>query len=69
MLSFISVRFIVNQRPDVDPTTGTGGRLSWREACRPFVALSRRRRLRRAERDLECLDDHMLKDIGISRSE
>jgi uncharacterized protein YjiS (DUF1127 family) len=36
---------------------------------RLVATLGERRRLRRAERDLETLDDHMLRDIGIGRSE
>ena len=31
--------------------------------------MAERRRLRRATRELEAMDDHMLKDIGIGRSE
>ena len=34
-----------------------------------FAGLRAQRRLRRAERELETFDDHMLRDIGIGRSE
>ena len=48
-------------------------RLGWRRivlAVRSQVALmAHQRELRRAERQLESLDDHMLKDFGIGRSE
>ena len=49
------------------------GKIVWRlvaSAVSSFLlSMAERRRLRRATRELEAMDDHMLKDIGVGRSE
>jgi uncharacterized protein YjiS (DUF1127 family) len=65
MLRFLAVRFPANLRSDID----SGEPSAPHPLIDIIAAFSQRRRVRLAERELEDLDDHMLKDIGISRSE
>jgi uncharacterized protein YjiS (DUF1127 family) len=57
----------------VKPTRSAGRRLGWRRIAsgvQTYLASKvQQRRLLRAERQLEDMDDRMLKDIGIGRSE
>lgn len=59
--------------PYAKPSRGMGRRLVWRwivSGVRAYLASrAERRRQRRAEHELLRLDDRILKDIGIDRSE
>jgi uncharacterized protein YjiS (DUF1127 family) len=58
---------------DAEPARDAGGSSAWDRMVSGirayFAARARERRLREAEAQLQCLDDRMLKDLGIGRSE
>jgi uncharacterized protein YjiS (DUF1127 family) len=59
--------------PYAEASRGTAVRLVWQGIAAAFAqaiaAAQKYRKLRRAERELQYLDERMLKDIGITRSE
>ena len=69
MLRLLGVRFTGDLRPDIERAQ-FGERRPWDRALADFlVVLTERRRVRSAERELESMDDYLLRDIGLSRSE
>jgi len=57
--------------PDAVPARRLAGLLGWLASSilAGFAAIARRRRIVRAERALVDLDDRMLRDIGITRTQ
>ncbi len=68
MLRLLGVRFTGDLRPDIE-WADIGERRSWRHTLADLFAVLRERRMRSAERDLKSMDDHMLRDIGVERSD